>query len=173
MAKQPKVPIQRTNKFFSMEDFNFEVEVGREYLEGDLNMSVILYRVDRTQDFGDDLYGEAKKDEIRFLPPVEVHGMVTINPPDNKSYNPDGSLRYNQHGQMTFGVYNSHLDELDIDISYGDYIAYALKEDQTIYYSVVNDGKIDGHNAQTIAGIKGAYRIIICAIVDETEFRGI
>ncbi|GAJ11946.1 unnamed protein product [marine sediment metagenome] len=61
-----KIPINRNNKFFSMRDFQFEVEVGREYVEGDLNMSVILYKVDRELEFGDDLYGEAARTTRRL-----------------------------------------------------------------------------------------------------------
>lgn len=42
-----KTPITRINKFFSEEDFNLEISMGREAIEGDGNFTVILYRVDR------------------------------------------------------------------------------------------------------------------------------
>ena len=41
------VPISRIGKFFGEEDFNLDIEMGMEYIGGDLNMSVVLYRVDR------------------------------------------------------------------------------------------------------------------------------
>ena len=37
---------------------------------------------------------------------------------------------------MTLGVYMKHLEELDIDINYGDYIGYPEKEDVMRYYVV-------------------------------------
>ena len=36
-----KVPITRLNKFFSDDDFNLNVQIGKEYLHGDLNMKHI------------------------------------------------------------------------------------------------------------------------------------
>ena len=47
MKYNRKVPITRVNKFFSQEDFNLEVDFGREWLEGDINIKVILFRVDQ------------------------------------------------------------------------------------------------------------------------------
>lgn len=174
MAKQPKIPITRANKFFAMEDFRLEVELGREYIEGDLNMNVVLYRVDREASFGDDLYGEANKDEIRFLPPVELKVISAIAEPENKTYNVEaGNLRYQEHGQLVFSVYKSQMTELEIDITVGDYIGYNLTEEDIMYYTVVNDGRIDSFNAQTMLGVKGFYRTITCAPVDRNEFRGI
>ena len=44
---------------------------------------------------------------------------------ENKTYNANsGSLRYLQDGKLTFDVYTSQLRELDVDISFGDYIGY-------------------------------------------------
>lgn len=40
------IPINRNNKFFSKEDFDFELELGMEYLQEDVNQSIILYEVD-------------------------------------------------------------------------------------------------------------------------------
>ena len=72
------VPISRIGKFFGEEDFNLDIEMGMEYLGGDLNMSVVLYRIDRKKTKKDDIYGEAPKDGIVFMPPVELKGVVQI-----------------------------------------------------------------------------------------------
>ena len=172
MAK--RVPINRLNKFFSIEDFNLEVELGREYVEGDINMRIILYQVDRAISETDDIYGEADKDAIRFKVPVEIAVMLTLGEAENKAYNEgSGSLRYLQDGQLTFGVYDSQLTELDANISYGDYIGYAVTETEVRYFSVVNDGSKNYDNAHTILGYKGVFRTITCAPVDENEFTGL
>lgn len=168
------IPINRVNKFFSSEDFNLEIELGREYVEGDINMTVILYQVNREESNTDDIYGEAGKDEIRFKVPVELRVMLLFNEPDNKTYNANsGSLRYLQDGQLKFGVYDSQLKELDAEISYGDYIGYPVSETEIRYFSVVNDGNKNYDNKHTILGFKGAFRTVLCAPIDESEFRGI
>jgi len=167
------VPINRVNKFFSGEDFKLEQQLGREYLEGDLNMSIVLFRVDREATETDSIYGETVKDGISYFPPVEINGLVNFKAPENKAYNPDGSLRYQQDGQLEFIVYQKHLDELDVDISFGDYIGYQVTETQMRYFSVANDGKKNYDNLHTIMGYKGAFRRVLCSPIDKSEFSGL
>ena len=166
-------PITRINKWFSEEDFNLEVELGREAIEGDGNFTVILYKVDRGMTEYDKLYGEAAKDGIRFYPPLELKVIPIMAEPENKSYNSNGSARYIQDGQLTFGIYDEQLKELNVDINYGDYIAYPVTETDIRYFSVSNDGIKNYDNAHTIMGYKGAFRTVICAAIDASEFRGL
>jgi hypothetical protein len=173
MSKNRKIPIERQNKFFSQDDFELEIDMGREWLEGDINIKVILYRVDRTFTTKDEVYGEAGLDEIMFKPPVEIPVSYGQSAPTNKSYNSDGSLRYLERGNLTLGVYQDTLDDLEVDISFGDYIAYPETETKIIYYTVVNDGKIFSDNTHTIMGYKGFYRTITCTPTDRDEFKGI
>jgi hypothetical protein len=174
MATPRRIPINRNNKFFSNEDFNLEIDMGREAIEGDGNFVVILYRVDREMTESDDLYNEAVKDGIRFFPPVELRVIPILNEAENKAYNSgSGSLRYLQDGQLTFGIYDAQLAELDIELSYGDYIGYPVSETEVRYFSVVNDGLKNYDNKHTIMGYKGAFRTVLCAPVDESEFRGL
>ena len=168
-----RVPITRINKFFSGEDFELEISMGREAIEGDGNFTVILYRVDRDMTQYDDLYTEATKDGVRFFAPIELKVVPTMNEPENKAYNSDGSARYLQDGQLTFGIYDAQLTEQGIDITYGDYIGYPVTETDIRYFSVSNDGKKNYDNKHTIMGWKGAFRSITCAPVDASEFRGI
>ena len=169
---KPIVPITRINKFFSEEDFGLEISMGREALEGDGNFTVILYRVDRENSASDNLYGEAPKDGIKYFSPVELKVVPILNEAENKAYNGNGSLRYLQDGQFTFGIYDSQLSELDVQISYGDYIGYPVTETEIRYFSVVNDGVKNYDNKHTIMGYKGAFRTIKCAPIDSNEFRG-
>lgn len=166
-------PITRINKFFSEEDFNLEIEMGREAIEGDGNFTLILYRVDRQLTEYDGVYGEASKDGIRYLPPVELKVIPIMAEPENKAYNPNSTLRYLQDGQLTFGIYDAQLNELKTEISYGDYIGYPVTETEIRYFSVVNDGVKNYDNKHTIMGYKGAFRSIVCASIDANEFRAI
>ena len=174
MSTPRKIPINRVNKFFSNEDFDLDISMGREAIEGDGNFTVILYRVDRENTSSDDLYGEAPKDGVKFFPPVELKVIPILEEDENKAYNSGaGSLRYLQDGNLTFGIYTSQLAELDAELSYGDYIGYPVNETEVRYFSVTNDGVKNYDNKHTIMGYKGAYRTVKCAPVDEQEFRGL
>jgi len=65
-----KVPITRIGKFFGSEDFNLDISMGEEWLYGDMNFTLVLYRVDKQKTKTDDVYGETLTDGIKFLPPV-------------------------------------------------------------------------------------------------------
>ena len=71
-----RVPIKRNSKFFSREDFDLELNFGREYVEEDMNQSLILYQVDLDKTKVSDIYKEAKKDAIRFKPPIEILPII-------------------------------------------------------------------------------------------------
>lgn len=168
---KPIVPITRINKFFSEEDFNLEISMGREAIEGDGNFTIILYKVNRELSESDNVYGEASKDGIRFYPPIELKVIPTLATPENKAYDKsDGGLRYVQDGRLTFGIYDAQLIELKTTLSYGDYIGYPVTETDIRYFSVVDDGVKNFDNKHTIMGYKGAFKSIICAPVDASEF---
>ena len=166
------VPITRLGKFFGGEDFNLDVGMGREWLEGDMNFTLILYKVDKKKTNVDDVYGEAQEDGIKFLPPVEFKAFLQIVAPENKFL---GTSKINQlePGNARISVYQKHLDELDIDIEYGDYIAYYETESRVRYYVVNNDGRVVSDNKHTYAGYKPFYRTFVCTHVNEDEFRGL
>lgn len=166
------IPITRENMFFSQEDFFLEINMGREAIESQ-NFTVILYTVDREMSESDILYGEASKDGIRFFPPIELKVMPLFEAPENKSYNSNGGLRYIQDGNLSFGIYDAQLKELNASLSYGDYIGYPVSETEIRYFSVVNDGVKNYDNKHTIMGYRSAYRTVKCAPVDSSEFRAV
>ena len=169
---QRNVPITRLGKFFGGEDFALDVSIGREWLEGDMNFTLVLYKVDKTKTNTDDVYGESVKDGIKFYPPVEFKGLVKIVAPENKNLG-TSKLDQMEPGNLTVSVYQSQLDELNIDIEFGDYIAYYETEKRVRYYTVVNDGRVVSDNKHTYAGYKPFYRTVIASIVTDNEFRGL
>ena len=64
------VPISRLGKFFGDRDFELEIEMGQEWLIGDMNFTCVLYKVDKNKIKTDDVYGEVIEDGVKFLPPV-------------------------------------------------------------------------------------------------------
>jgi len=167
-----RLPITRLSKFFGQDDFDLQVRMGQEYLQGDLNMKIVLYRVDRQKTDIDDVYLEAGTDQIKYFPPVEFKGLVKIDPPKNETYK-DGLIRYLEPGNITISTYQKQLDELKIDIRYGDYLGYAESETKMRYYVVVNDGKVVSDNKHNMFGYKPYYRTIIGSFVQDVQFRGV
>ena len=167
-----KIPITRISKFFGSEDFQLEQDIGMEWLHGDMHFTLVLFRVDQRLSDVDDVYGESGPEEIRYKPPVEFNAYVRIDTPSNKSYG-SGLVNQMEPGNMTLGVYIKHLEELDIDINYGDYIGYPEKEDRMRYFVVADDGRVQNDNAHTMGGYKAFFRSIICTPVTENEFKGI
>jgi hypothetical protein len=166
------VPITRLGKFFGAEDYNLDVNMGREWLEGDMNFTLVLYKVDRQKTNKDDVYGEALQDGIQFLPPVEFKAFVQVSAPENK-YLGTSKIDQLEPGNIRISVYQSHLEELGIDVEYGDYIGYYETENRVRYYVVNNDGRVVSDNKHTYAGYKPFYRTINASPVNENEFRGI
>lgn len=167
-----KQPVTRLSKFFSQDDFDLNVQLGKEYLHGDINMKLVLYRVDRQKTDTDNVYGEVGKDQIKFLPPIEINALVKIEEPKNAAYK-NGLIRYNEPGNLVLSVYISHLEELKVNIRYGDFIGYPESENKMRYYTVSNDGAVTSDNKHNMFGYKPHYRTITCVPAQETEFRGI
>ena len=164
-----KFPISRLHRFYDYMDFNLEDEMAREFVEGDLNFTVVLFMVDRIKSQTDDVYGESSTQEIRFQPPVEIKVRPQLEKSESKAYS-EGFGRIEDYGNFTFTVFVSHLEELNVDITYGDYIGYSDREDNIKYFTVVDDGKIFSDNQHTRLGYKGYYRTVVCTTADENEF---
>jgi hypothetical protein len=166
------VPITRLEKFFGQEDFALELQMGREYLNGDLNFTLVLYSVDLQKTIKDDVYGEVINNGIQFLPPVEFRALVRINEATNQYIN-GSKIMQNEPGNMTFSVYHNELQELEIDIKLGDYIGYWIKENEVRYYSVIDAGTPDYDNKHTYGGYKSFYYTYTATPVSINEFNGL
>lgn len=169
---QKLVPITRLGKFFGGEDYALDIGMGQEWLEGDMNFTVILYRVDRYKTKTDDVYGEVLEDGIQFLTPIELKGLVQIMAPANKLLG-TSKVKQDEPGNMKFSIYQKTLDDMEVNIFMGDYFGYYETEDRVRYYTVVNDGLVKSDNKHTYGGYKPFYRTIEATWVSENEFRGI
>jgi hypothetical protein len=150
------VPITRLGKFFGGEDYALDIGMGEEWLIGDMNFTVILYRIDRYKTKTDDVYGEVLEDGIQFMAPVELKGYVQQEP-----------------GNMRFSIYQKTLDDMGVEIFMGDYFGYYESEDRVRYYVVSDDGYVRSDNKHTYGGYKPFYRTVVATWVSENEFNGI
>lgn len=168
-----KVPINRNNLFYSKADFEFEQEVGKEYVEEDMNQTAVLYQVDLSKTNNDDIYGETNTDQIQYLPPVEFHCVYEIQKPELKAYEKTKNIgTYQKTGKLTVGVYQATLDELGVDIKNGDYIGIQVSQTHMEFFTVANDGRNNYDNAHTLFGVEPFFRTIYAYPVDESEFNG-
>src|SRR5574343_419542 len=140
METKNKIPNTKINRFYDDIDFNLELEMASELINEDMNFTVILYRIDRDNSNYDDIYGESNPQQIRYLTPVELKAILTLTTPENKNYDTNGRLRYQEYGNLTFDVLNRELSDKNVDISYGDIVAYSDKEDNLKYFEVFDDG---------------------------------
>lgn len=169
-----KIPNTRLNKWYDENDFFLDVEMGREFLEGDNNFTVVLYQIDRQKTNFDDIYGETLQDEIRFKPPVELKVLIDLESNEIKTYNSSNStLSYKDYGNLTFYIYTKQLEEKKSSITIGDFVAYSDREDNIKYFKVVDDDRINSENQKTLGGYKAFYKKIVCVSTDLTDFRGI
>ena len=169
---QKLVPITRLGKFFGAEDYALDIGMGEEGLLGDMNFTVILYRIDRYKTKTDDVYGEVTEDGIQFMAPVELQGLVQVMAPSSKNYG-NSRVELQEPGNMKFSLYQKTLDELGVEIFQGDYLGYYETEDRVRYYTVVDDGIVKSDNKHTYGGYKPFYRTVTATYVSENEFRGI
>jgi hypothetical protein len=166
------VPITRLGKFFGAEDYNLDIGMGEEWLVGDMNFTVVLYRIDRHRTKTDNVYGEVLEDGIQFLAPIELNGYVQIMAPTNKFLG-NSKVEQLEPGNMRFSIYQKTLDELGVNIFMGDYLGYYETEDRIRYYTVSDDGLVKSDNKHTYGGYKPFYRTIVATYVSENEFRGL
>jgi hypothetical protein len=169
---EKKVPITRLGKFFGGEDFDLDIDMGQEWLGGDMNFTLVLYKVDKQKTKVDDVYGEALQDGIQFQAPVQFKAYVKIVQPENKFLG-TSKIAQSEPGNMTFSVYQKELDNLSITIDFGDYIAYYETESRVRYYSVANDGRIVSDLKHTYGGYKPFYKTYVAVPVNMNEFRGL
>jgi hypothetical protein len=173
MERKNRIPNTRLNRFYDDTDFDLEIDMASELIEGDANFTVVLYRIDRNHSNSNDIYGESDAKDIRFLPPVELKVLLSISEAENKNYGDNGALRYQEYGNLTFNILNKQLEDKQVEISYGDIVGYSDREDNLKYFEVFDDGKINSDNAHTQYGYKSFFTTIKCVTVDPDQFNGI
>lgn len=164
------IPINRNNMFYSEESYNFELEIGKNYLEQDVNQTVILYEVDLEKSNFDSTYKETRPDGLVFKTPVELHVIFEIEEPELRSYDKSKNLgTFVKQGKLRFGVFQATLDELEREIKIGDYIGVLTSNSHIEMFVVTNDGRLNQANTMTTYGYKSAWRKIEASPAETDE----
>lgn len=169
-----KNPIKRNHMFFGRDEYNLEMEFAQEYLEHDANQTVIIYQVDLSKTKVDDIYKEADKDAIRYLPPVEVPCIYEIQEAEVQSYDKNKMKgMFAKPGKLIFSVLMENLEEMNIDPKRGDYVGIQITPEKMQFFTITNDGRVGmTANKNTIYGVAPYYRTFEAAPVDNIEFNG-
>ena len=158
MERKNRIPNTRLNRFYDDTDFDLEIDMASELIEGDANFTVVLYRIDRKHSNSSD---------------IELKVLLSISEAENKTYGDNGALRYQEYGNLTFNILNKQLEDKNVEISYGDIVGYSDREDNLKYFEVFDDGKINADNTHTQFGYKSFFTTIKCVTVDPDQFNGI
>jgi hypothetical protein len=171
--QQRRVPVKRNRLFYDREQFMFDMELGREYVEGDLGQTVVLYQVDLSKSSLDDLYMETDANGIAYKAPVEIPCTFNIEDAELKAYDKTKNLgTYLKQGKLKVGVYNQTLIDYGVDIKIGDFLGVQVDETHMVYYQVENDGRASYANKYTQFGTVPLYRSIVASWVDPSTFNG-
>ena len=73
--KVKRVPINRNNLFYDENSFQYEMMIAKNYIEQDLNQTLVLFEVDLNKTNLNNEYKEAKSNGVVFKTPVEIHCM--------------------------------------------------------------------------------------------------
>lgn len=158
-------PNNRVNKFFDENEFKLEMSFGREWVDGDNNFTISLYRVDKASTESNDIYNEATIGGINLMPEVELSVTIEYGDSEKKAYNQNNSMRYTQDGDFTFHVYEEELLEKGVNIQFGDYIGYDISPTTRRYFEVIDDDILNFGNDKTIMGYKSFYKTIKCKTI--------
>lgn len=169
-----KNPIKRNHKFFGRDEYNLEMEFATEYLEQDANQTVILYQVDLSKTKVNDIYNEADKDAIRYLPPIEVPCVYEIQEAEVQSYEKNKMKgMFAKPGKLVFSVLMKTLEECNVDPKRGDYVGIQITPEKMQFFTITNDGRVGmTANKNTIYGVAPYFRTFEAAPADNIEFNG-
>lgn len=161
--------------FFSDKERNFFTNVGREIVEGVLQESLLLYRIDleKTQA---DFYGQSKKKV--WMPEIEIFGRINVEVQD-PTYSVKGAVEKKGMGNLTAHIYLDHLEDLGLitkqqntnvivnGIKMGHFIGYKGQ-----FYKIIDDGYSQISNEFSWGGDRRFYITIKGVEVDEEIFQG-
>ena len=77
-----RVPINRNSLFYDKESYNFELEMGKNYIEQDMGQTIVLYQVIAQETQSDAVYGETDAGAVQYKTPIEVPCVYQVDEPE-------------------------------------------------------------------------------------------
>ena len=161
--------------FFTNKEATLFTNAGRELVEGILQTSFLLFRIDYSKTKTHALYSESKVKN--YFPPIEIFGRLNVEVQD-PSFHSKGGLVKKGFGLLTAHIYIEQLRELELverengniivtKIKMGDYINYKGQ-----YYEIVDDGYSQISNKHSWGGDRRFYITIKGKQIDDDIMKG-
>ena len=158
----------RMGLFMSDNSFDLDVMYGRNYLQTDNAQKVKIHKINLIETKVHSLYGQAKTSDKKFMPPVEISVMVTIEDGKQEYYGGNqGGIARDDSGNISFGVYLKELEEKQFEIDRGDIIEYNMSGQKNRYYEVESANNVTDETKKTIGGFKPYWKRITGVPVKE------
>lgn len=151
----------RYGLFMSENSFNLEIMYGRNYIKNDVVHEIKIHKINVIESKTHKLYGQAKAKDKKFMPPVRINAMITVENQEQTYYGEgQGGITRDDTGKLEFGVYMQELEEKKLEIDRGDIIEYNMSGERARYYEIENAQNVSDVTSQTIAGFKPYYKLI-------------
>jgi len=171
MKKKKQIIDIETNRmgmFMNNNSFDLDVMYGRNFLQTDNAQEVTIYKINLLETKSHDLYGQSKTKDKRFMAPVTISVMVTIEDGKQDFYGGNqGGITRDDTGNISFGVYLKELEEKHLEIDRGDIIEYNMSGEKNRYYEVESANNVTDETKKTIGGFKPYWKRIAGVPVKE------
>ena len=158
----------RYGLFMSENSFELDVMYGRNFLSTDNAQEVIIHKINLIETKSHALYGQAKTKDKKFMSPVKISVMVSIEDGKQEYYGGNqGGISRDDSGNISFGVYLKELEEKKLEIDRGDIIEYNMSGEKNRYYEVENANNVTDETKKTIGGFKPYWKRITGVPVKE------
>jgi len=158
----------RMGLFMTDNSFDLDVMYGRNFLQTDNAQTVIIHKINLLQTKVHNLYGQAKTSDKKFMPPVQISVMVTIDDGKQEYYGGNaGGIARDDSGNISFGVYLKELEEKQLEIDRGDIIEYNMSGEKNRYYEIESANNVTDETKKTIGGFKPYWKKIVGVPVKE------
>lgn len=152
---------QRYGLFMTDNSFELDVMYGRNFLQTDNAQEVILHKINIIETKVHNLYGQAKSKDKKFMSPVRLSVMVTIEDGKQEYYGGNqGGITRDDSGNIVFGIYLKELEEKQVEINRGDIIEYNMSGQKNRYYEVESVNSVSDETKKTIGGFKNYWKKI-------------
>jgi len=159
---------ERMGLFMTDNSFNLDVMYGRNFLQTDNAQTVIIHKINIIETKSHSLYGQSKTKDKKFMTPVEISVMVTIDDGKQENYGSgSGGIARDDSGNISFGVYIKELKEKNLEIDRGDIIQYNMSGEKNRYYEVESANNVNDETKKTIGGFKPYWKKIVGVPVKE------
>ena len=158
----------RMGLFMNNDSFDLDVMYGRNFLQTDNAQTVKIYKINLIETKSHDLYGQAKTKDKKFMSPIELSVMVSVENGKQEYYGGNlGGITRDDSGNIRFGVYLKELEEKKIEVDRGDIIEYNMSGEKNRYYEVESANNVVDETKKTIGGFKPYWKLIAGVPVKE------